>query len=52
MADFNAELRYIGLIALQLAWKLPRFRKLAAKAKPYLRDLNDRLLCHHRGCSR
>ena len=33
IADFNAELRYIGRIALQFTWKRPCFRKLAAKAK-------------------
>jgi len=33
MADFNAELRYMGLISLQLTWKLPRLRKTGSKGK-------------------
>jgi len=43
IADFNTELRYNVLVANLLTWKLPRFRKLAAQAKPYLRTLSDKL---------
>ncbi len=43
IADFNAEIRYCGLVALQRTWKMPRFRKLAKLAAKYLRTLNATL---------
>ena len=42
VADFNAELRYRGPIALQPPWKLPRFCKPNVFLLKWDFQLNDR----------
>jgi len=43
LADFNTELRYVGLIAVQKTWYMPRFKKLVKASRPYLSKLADKL---------
>ncbi len=43
LADFNTELQYIGLIAVQKTWYMPRFKKLVKASRPYLTKLASKL---------